>query len=299
MVLGISGGNIVGSYYTGVGASHGFIYDGSSYTTLNEPDAINNTTHLLSISGSNMVGEYEDSNGKYQGFIYNSSSGTFATLKPSSPSLETSGAYSISGSSVVGQYVDYIGNARYFHGYLYDGSTYTTFNVPTAWVGGSPYGAFETPRGISGNSIFGTYTDQNLVTHGFIYDGSNYTMFDDPLASQIPLSDLPVGTQNTGTNLYGISGNTIVGSYSDENGIQHGFVYDGSAFTTVDNPLGVKGSSIFAVDGDTLVGSYTDENGIQHGFEAVLATPEPSSVALLVLSFCLGGLGLLRRRKNA
>ena len=65
-VRGISGNNIVG-YYTpgGGGIVYGFLYDGSSYTTLNSGTA---HTQPLGVSGNNVVGEYY--NGSiWQGFL--------------------------------------------------------------------------------------------------------------------------------------------------------------------------------------------------------------------------------------
>jgi len=49
---GIDGGNIVGYYSDG--STHGFIYDGTTYTTLNVPGA--DSTRAYGIDGSNIVG---------------------------------------------------------------------------------------------------------------------------------------------------------------------------------------------------------------------------------------------------
>jgi hypothetical protein len=58
----------------------------------------------------------------------------------------------------------------------------------------------------------------------------------------------------------------------------HGFLYNGTAFTTIDHPLGLD-TVIFGIDGNTLVGAYSDSSGVFHGFQAVI--PEPSSLILL------------------
>jgi hypothetical protein len=53
---GIDGNNIVGSYYANE-SWQGFLYDGTSYTTLNPPGSY---THATGISGGDIVGTYED-----------------------------------------------------------------------------------------------------------------------------------------------------------------------------------------------------------------------------------------------
>ena len=49
---GIDGGNIVGYYDSG--GSNGFLYDGGTFTTIDDPSAVNTT--LTDISGNNIVG---------------------------------------------------------------------------------------------------------------------------------------------------------------------------------------------------------------------------------------------------
>jgi len=73
-VMGIDGGAIVGSYiFT---ALDGFLYDGSTYTTLTVPwEAY--STQVYGIDGSNIVGVYQDASGHY-GFLYDGL--TYTTL---------------------------------------------------------------------------------------------------------------------------------------------------------------------------------------------------------------------------
>jgi hypothetical protein len=84
----------------------------------------------------------------------------------------------------------------------------------------------------------------------------NYTSFDYPSA--------------VNTEAYGISGNNIVGQYQDSTGNQYGFLYNGSIFTKIADPLaklgGSFGTSAQGISGNNIVGSYPDQSGSEDGF---------------------------------
>jgi len=86
------------------------------------------------------------------------------------------------------------------HGFSYDGTTYTTLDVPGA--------IYTRAYGIDGNNIVGFYNDG--MAHGFSYDGSTYTTLDVPGARH--------------TFAYDIDGGNIVGEYHDADGNPYGFV---------------------------------------------------------------------------
>src|SRR5579871_6571692 len=60
-VTGISGNNVVGTYNDGSSLTHGFLYNGSTFTTLSVPGAIN--TIVNGVSGNAVVGNYYNSTG--------------------------------------------------------------------------------------------------------------------------------------------------------------------------------------------------------------------------------------------
>jgi hypothetical protein len=102
-----------------------------------------------------------------------------------------------------------------------------------------------------------------------------------------------------GTVATGISGNDIVGYYLDASFHAHGFVYDGTTYTTFDDPLGTSESFAYGIQGPTIVGSYNvnDSEGTSYGFAydyQPSATPEPATIVLAVAGF--GALMTFARR---
>jgi len=139
---GIDGSNIVGSYLDGSGIGHSFLYNGSSWTTLDVPGYVND------IDGSNMVGSDGASS-----FLYNGSSWTTLDM----PGAHSTLAFSIDGNNIVGGYYD----ASNYYGFFYNGSSWTALAMPSA----SDTLAYS----IDGSNIAGMYYDASGGRHGFVY----------------------------------------------------------------------------------------------------------------------------------
>jgi hypothetical protein len=213
----ISGSNVVGHYSDGT-QYLGFLYDGTSYTTLTLPGAT--LFQARGISGSNIVGRYRDATGITHGFLYDGTS--YTTLNY--PDATNTWADGISGDSIVGGYYDGTG---IMHGFLYDGTTYTTLN----------FHATQTEaRDIDGSNIVGQSQGD-----GFLYDGTNYTALNYP--------------GSTDMYVHGISGSNIVGQYHDVDVFS--FLYDGTSYTTLTLP-GATHTIIAGIDGSNIVGEYYD-----------------------------------------
>jgi len=113
-LTGISGSNVVGYYDDDDDTLHGFLFNGTNYMTLDEPNADTYYgTYPSGISGSNIVGWYEDFNEKVHGFLY--SGGNYMTLD--APSSGGSGTYveGICGNKMVGYFTDTNGEE---HGFI-------------------------------------------------------------------------------------------------------------------------------------------------------------------------------------
>jgi len=253
----ISGSNIVGIYTDSGGEqSHGFIYNGKTYTELADPIAFHDSTYPLGISGSDIVGFFEDAQENTHGFLCRG--GAFTTLDEP---LAVNGTFplAISGTNIVGYYLD----AKYAnHGFFLSGTTYSTPDDPAG------YGGSTQPLGISGTNIVGSFFSQGKYTgggYGFLLSGTTYTTLVDPLA---------VNPNYTNIEPEGISGAGIVGTFLDANLGNHGFLLSRSTYRTLDDLLGYS-TEIRGISGNRMVGIYYDsyvEYAMTHSF---VATPGP------------------------
>jgi hypothetical protein len=162
----------------------------------------------------------------------------------------------------------------------------TAYASPGAWITLDYPDAQQTYIGsVDGSNIAGTYMDTAWNYHGFLYDGANWTTIDEPGVSNTYISGIDgsnlVGssklynmttqtwtTLNVPGNIYGISGNNLVGNYSIDYGNSYGFLYNQTAQTWV--PLSAPGGSNHTwargIDGDNIVGFYQDAFGKTRGF---------------------------------
>src|ERR1700731_1757327 len=80
----------------------------------------------------------------------------------------------------------------------------------------------------------------------------------------------------------------IVGVYQDGAGTQHGFLYSGGFFTTIDDPSATDGTNARSInDAGQIVGSYNHASG-QHGFVATVG-PNPPAPAGTTADMVLRG----------
>jgi probable HAF family extracellular repeat protein len=271
--FGIQGNLVTGFYADAAGNFHGFVDQGGVVTTVDAPTSApglsqTNLNHLN--SAGEVAVNYVDDNDVGQSALYNVYTKSW-TLLPSVPGSYGGGANGINSSgTVVGSYTTDPSLAIAYHGFTYNGSSYSTFDA----TGSAPANSLGTGAYDINNSgqVVGFFTDSSGNYHGFIKNGSNFQTID---------VSGGFDTQILGENNLG----QVVGTYFDSSGNEHGFLMTGSVVTTIDYP-GQYGTGIDGIDdqGD-LTGYYIDANGNYQGFIGAVV-PEPSSIALL-------GVGLL------
>jgi uncharacterized membrane protein len=150
---------------------------------------------------------------------------------------------------------DYYGNDGVYHAIVYNSAngTYTYLPDNASYLNNLAGGINN--KGLVVGNFFPDATFTNGV--GWFYNGSSYTIFSDPLAT--PGSE---GTITYSVNDAGI----VAGVYIDASGADHGFVYNGSTFTTIDPPGSVD-TLLFGINNsNVVVGRYFDSAGLRHGF---------------------------------
>ena len=145
-------------------------------------------------------------------------------------------------ASVVGWYYGSDGN---LHGFVYDGSQYTTVDYPGASATG--------PAGINNNGVIAGYYNDQQGTHGFIDNNGTLASF-----------DCPQGVGLTNPHAINDAGE-VAGVCNNSSG--GGFVYDNGTFTYYAYPGGFN-TIIYGINNsDQLVGTYQDSpSGNSHGF---------------------------------
>jgi hypothetical protein len=266
----IDGSRIVGTFIDPAGASHGFVYDGATWTSLDHPNAAApRGTSTYGVSDGIVCGTYVDSTGRTFGYTYDGTTWTTLAHPPLALGPVDTFARGIDGGAVVGYFIE----SQLARGFVYRNGVFSDLIVPAA------VGTF--PEDIQGNRIVGTVEDL-LGSHAFVSDGLIVTPIDHPLGAIL------------GTFGNGIDGGRVVGNYlSTADGSSHGFIYEGGHFTDVDFP-GATDTAVNGIDGDRIVGSYVDAAGLTHGFIATV--PEPVGASAMLMSV---GLVALRRSRRA
>jgi autotransporter-associated beta strand protein len=283
----IDGTNVVGHYYTSPTSltTYGFLWNGSSYSDLNEPlEALvpNSTsgTYPEAIMGNEVGGEYTNGSAA-QGFVWNGSA--YATLSgpgnvlvagvdgTTAVGASYNSSYSV-GTAMVWQGLaglqlaipesmnsaamsiegteiggSYTDSSGVSYAFVYNGASYTTIGVPDAI---STEGLF-----LSDGQFAGAWVEKPgslSPQYGFVWNGSSFVLLADPLVQIF-------GNENTsgiwvGTYLTGIQGANVVGDYSVGSS-ENGFLWNGSTYVIIDPP-GATSTFITGISGQTIVGYY-------------------------------------------
>jgi len=255
---GVSGGRVAGWYVDASNRTRGFIYDGTTWSTVEYPGTGGYGTYLTGIHESNVVGYYGNGSNNI-GFVYDGTS--FTVLD--NPLGSNTSPRGMSGDRIVGTSSN--------GGFIYDGSVYSPFNYPGAYV--------TSPRDLEGALIVGNYYDSSYNMHAFLHDGNNWTTLQHPDA--YPMNS---------TYAHGVSGNKVVGTFYNSTGY-HGYIYSPAGWALLDNPNG-HNTVPRDINGDQVVGNFRDSQGVNQGF--MVTIPEPSMLSLFVLN----SLTLTLRRRS-
>jgi probable HAF family extracellular repeat protein len=243
-------GEIVGWFRDASGGLHGFLTDGTTFTTIDAPSTQSGTLAW----GINTAGQIVGRDGNH-GFLTDGT--TFTTINvPGAVQTFATGINTM--GQIVGWFRKGTEDDTENHGFVKDGDTITAIDVPGADV--------TEAHGINtAGEIVGWFRDATGA-HGFLTDGTTFTTIDVPGA---------VFTQALGINDSG----QIVGVFNIDHTRPQGFLTDGTTFTTINVPgAGATGATGINTAGQ-IVGWYG--GGPWRGF---LATPREADTTPPVIT---------------
>ncbi|NBT48230.1 MAG: PEP-CTERM sorting domain-containing protein [Actinobacteria bacterium] len=250
-------------------------------------------TWLDGIDGETIAGSFYDGT-TTKGFLYNRQTEVFNILQ--APSADWTLPLAISNGTVVGSIGSNSSYVRNGFAYYSGSNSWSLLNPPQGVQ--NDLEAY----GIDGANIVGG-TGRGM---SFLLNGSNWTFFNSPFG--------------TFSSAHGISGDKIVGSFSNNDNGGGGYIKENDTWTLL-NVSGATETTPRDVDGNMVVGdyrvgdwtaptrsflfdganwtyldarSYYDTSDVSHGF--ILTIPEPSALSLLAVG--LGGLAMIRRRSS-
>jgi hypothetical protein len=171
----------------------------------------------------------------------------------------------ISGKNIVGYYNTHSNGQR---GFLYDGATFTTIEMPTlnAWTWASA---------VDAGVILGYYatptSPTTSVTRGFLLNGATFTTLECTLPGAV--ETVPID----------MDGTNVVGLYYDQACYPHGFMYDGTTYVALDDPVG-GGATLQGISGNRIVGSSYARAFVYDGSAFQTLTPPQASSQRTVAS---------------
>ncbi len=87
----------------------------------------------------------------------------------------------------------------------------------------------------------------------------------------------------------GVSGSNVIGYYTDSSGFQSGFLYNGSVYTTLKDPMSYGSTTPYGISGNTIVGLYSTPGGLgSFIYDGSKYTPlsNPSAATTLAFGIC-------------
>jgi hypothetical protein len=247
-----SNGTFKGSYHLSFSTSGGTttppptppFVPSRTFTAVNEPGAsfsnnvvindVDNSGNLLFGFGNDLQGEL------------NAGSSTLTHL------AGPNGAGYLFGFNNVGQFVGTYSTSTAVTGFIYNGSTYSVLQDPSANLTQSG-GSFGPTNGTSAvgvndlGQVVGAFTPSSSFNlSAYVYQSGSFTTLNVPGA----VSSEAVGINNAGD---------IVGDYTDAKGRSHGFLLHNGVYATIDDPAAGQNLSTYVTginNKDQIVGYY-------------------------------------------
>jgi uncharacterized membrane protein len=243
----------------------GFLLDRDVFTTIDHPDAVDETAVLGINRRGQMVGGYVDAEGTVRSFLLDD--GVFTPIEHPDAGAATIAFGLNDRSQVVGTYIDADGRG---HGFLHDmgrgvrdEGVFTTIDHPDA---GSEPGTGTAAFGINNRGrIVGDYIDAGGTAHGFVRDKGRGARRVEGVFTTIDVPGAP------DTLVLAINNrDQIVGASIDGENTKRGFLLEEDEFTGIDHPDATSevrggGTALYGLnDRGQIVGQYSDSSC--HGF---------------------------------
>lgn len=286
--LALSGSTLYGTTSTGGANASGTIYkvntDSTGFSVLHTFSAPGGSPQgNLTLAGNTIYGTASKGGAYSQGAVFslNTNGTTFTTVHDFTARNGDYSTYVVTNSDgafpvanvIISNSILY--STTEFGGQFGGGTVFSLSLPPTTNYPASYQTMLVTPApfsqamGISGGNIVGCYFYDNSDDTGFLYNGAAYTSLTDTNAvgfsGAIGVNG-PDGYLFGGTFPAGISGDDIVGYYTDTNANVHGFLYSRGVYTTLNEPNTIGGTYAQGIDGGKIVGSYWGSDSAYHGF---------------------------------
>jgi len=235
---GINNSNVISGFYEDqTGTYSCFMVKDGKMTLIAYPGAGTTLCYGINSNGA-IVGQFTDPPPSTfgDGFLYEN--GQFTEIGPLGPNAGGAASYGINDNGdIVGLYS---GSDSHRHGYLFDGTTYTTLDPPGA--------TFTEANAINNSGLITLWSvDSNGQFQSYLYNGTTYQTLVVPGA---------VKTEVWGINNLGDIALTWLTSTGN-----HGAILHAGKYYTVNDPQGTETSILGINDSYTFVGIYSPDSG--------------------------------------
>lgn len=249
-------GDVVGHYRDDRQFWRGFLLRAGQFTTIDVPGATQTTLFGVNTTGA-VAGAFYDSTGKQHGFVMNH--GTFTTID--FPGAAQTMVYGLNDrGDVTGMYFT-IGDSLKHYGFVMIGGHFATLDHPSpnrmscgTWIGDS-------------GEVEGHVEQTSGAYYGYSWKDGTFTLIDLPGGPKGQFWDGAYGTNAAGDQL---------GTYSDAQGKQVGFLRRQGAVTTFDVPGSKRTRTTGMNRSGQVVGMFVDSAGVTHGLLTRPTQPPPA-----------------------